>query len=174
MNDDPLTYAALGMAVLGASGWLFLALIKRSVKRSDNEGTLDDRVIKMLASTEAAYNRIIAVHEETVAALRVRLEKSQDELSAAYGRIAEMQQQHHNTLTETVGRVRQENIESTRRLHDRLDTAERNHRECEKTLAHQGTEIGILREVVTKQVSPVSLSVGPGIHLSSPPIPSPA
>ncbi|WP_428309238.1 hypothetical protein [Hydrocarboniphaga sp.] len=176
--EQSLTYAGLGMAALGALGWLVWVVIRATGKRVQTDGSVDDRAVAWLdaiqkayslmqATADQGYQKVITVQETTIEALRVRLEKIQDELSQAYGRIAEMQDKHHAAMTETVGKVREENLVSNQRLHNRLDLAEENHRACEQRLQAQAIKMELLEKIYLP--AGVTLQLGAGATVTSAP-----
>jgi hypothetical protein len=160
--EHPLTIIGVVGTVLGAFGWFFWSFVKSQTRKMENEGSLDDRVMKYLGGVEKAYSGIIKLQTEQMESMRGWLAASHTDLRAANERIGKMHDDHHEAMTNTIAKVRAENIEATKRLHDRLDHTVAEHAACTQALTSQGAEIKLMKELLTQTHGmPLSIAVSP-------------
>lgn len=117
---ETITYTGLGIALVSLTFWLVRSLIRRAVKRSESEGSVDDRVV-----------RLSSVQDGIIEDLRGELAKKQDEVNASTARYVALVDSIQNRIEAAVERLAAEHRESMQRMHVRIDGCEERHQKCE-------------------------------------------
>jgi chromosome segregation ATPase len=128
----------LGGAVVAGALMLWRAFIARASKRSESEGGLDDRAV-----------RLGGFLDQLLEDERTEKKRLQDALFSAHERHAELAATMLAQNAEQIQRVRAEQREATQHLHKRLDQCLAQHDECRQDHAEALRQIDELRARIT-------------------------
>jgi predicted phage tail protein len=135
----------LGGAVVGGALMLWRAFIQRATQRSDSEGDLDGRAVRLGEIAEQLLEDERIEKRQLLDAERAEKIRLQDALFAAHERHAELAATMLAQNAEQIQRVRAEQREATQHLHKRLDQCLAQHDECRQDHAEALRQIEELR-----------------------------
>lgn len=132
--ETAMTYGAAGLAVVGGAAWLWWAMLKRAVHKTQTETDVDRRVIALAEQ----YTGLI----DSLRSENARLTNEVIEERRRYSKLVDDQ---HVRQEQIVENVRKEHRDAVLRIHARLDHCDQQHAQCSAENAECRAENAAIR-----------------------------
>lgn len=170
-----MSYAMAGALVVSMSVWLIWSLLRRAAKRSDSEGTLDQRATTLVNAVQGVYDKMVDELRGTITGQDEKIGRLHEELFTAYKRFGEIVGQQQTTIAQEVAKVRDVHNMAMERVHTKLDQCTTDHKQCQSEQMEIRGEVNALRQMVGSMQPSVNVNVDQhraGRRTSDPVIPA--
>ncbi len=131
---EGLTYAALGMGVLGIILTMFYSWSKRVRGRDTAEAGLDQRAAAMVEVVSKPFRDLIERLNANVAEERIDRHRAEERADKAQQELVTFMERSQNLHSVELQKVREQGETATRRMHERVDAIDMDHRGCRADL----------------------------------------
>lgn len=159
MLPKGLTYAALGLSVLGLCAVLVWGVVRvvlaRMTSQSATSNELDARSTLLIKEATGAWQQLADMQKGIIDEERKEKLRAQDEREAITKQFIDYATVQTAAHSDEMGKMREQFLESQKRLHDRLDRSDSHQKECHDKLSQAEAKI---RDIEMKQYNTALLT----------------
>lgn len=154
-----MSYTALGISAVGAVAFVVWAVVRIVVARLQSQSAtsneLDTRLHVIIKEATGAWQEVAQMQKGIVDEERKEKLRAQDEREAITKQFIDYATVQTAAHSEEMGKMRDQFLDSQKRLHDRLDKSDNHQRECHDKLAQAEAKI---RDIELKQYNTALLT----------------
>lgn len=143
-----MSYAALGLSVVGAVAFVVWAVVRVVVARLQSQSAtsneLDNRSTLLIKEATGAWQQLADMQKSIIEEERKEKLRAQDERESITKQFIDYATVQTAAHSDEMGKMREQFLDSQKRLHDRLDRSDTHQKECHDKLANAEAKIGEL------------------------------